>query len=277
MSISRDIASWLATSTRKGPVELATQAEVDAGTDTERAVTPATMDGAVVPGGLIDVQVFTANGTWTKPAGCALVEVIAIGAGGGGAGAGVTGTAFRYGGGGGGGGYSHGHWLASGWGATVPVVVGSGGSGGSAGNNNGSAGGDSTFNGTTSPYLAGRGGGAGLAATSDNTFGTSGTGGSANYGGAIANTSIASVGCNGSRHGAVGLTYQGLSGGSPSGPFSGGQNVVAGKAAGASYAEAGVSSDNPGTGGSGACVRYATGSAAGGAGTDGLVIVRSYG
>ena len=33
---------------------------------------------------LADVQTFTGNGTWTKPAGCTLVEVVCIGGGGGG-------------------------------------------------------------------------------------------------------------------------------------------------------------------------------------------------
>ena len=76
MSIAREIAAWLAaTTTKKGPIELATQAEVDAGTDTSRAITPDTLKNTTVPGGLIDVQVFSANGTWTKPAGAKVIEV----------------------------------------------------------------------------------------------------------------------------------------------------------------------------------------------------------
>jgi hypothetical protein len=277
MSISRDIATWLASESRKGPVELATQAEVDAGTDAERIVTPATLGDVLAAGGLIDQQVFTANGTWTKPAGCKLVEVHAVGGGGGGAGAGITGSVFRFGGGGGGGGYSSGYWLASGWGATVTVVIGSGGAGGAAGQNDGAAGGNSTFNGLVSPYLSAVGGGAGTKAASDDTFGGNGTGGSANHAGQITDTALSAVGMNGSRHGCVGITYQNLTGGAASGPWSGAQNVVAAKVDSGTYADAGDDGPRPGCGGGGAAVRGATGSAAGGDGADGIIIVRSYG
>ncbi len=62
-----------------------------------------------------DVQSFTANGTWNKPAGATRVSVVCIASGGGG-GSGRKGAAatVRAGGsGGGGGGFSYGEFLAS--------------------------------------------------------------------------------------------------------------------------------------------------------------------
>ena len=146
MSTARDIAAWLATTSRKGPVELATQSEMDAGTDSDRAVTPDVLRDTVLPGTLIDEDVFTSSGTWTKPVGCRLVEVTCVGGGGGSAGAGVAATPeYRIGGGGGGGGAAKASFLASNLNATETVTVGTGGSGGAAGNNAGSAGNDSWF------------------------------------------------------------------------------------------------------------------------------------
>jgi hypothetical protein len=102
----------------------------------------------------VDVQTFTASGTWTKPSGVTFVIVEAIGAGGGGA-AGYRQAAStnRFGGGGG----SSGirvlrHFLASDLGATETVTIGAGGAGGTAHasdsqstNPPGSDGGNTTF------------------------------------------------------------------------------------------------------------------------------------
>lgn len=54
----------------------------------------------------LDVQIFrSGSANWTKPSGCAVVQVICIGAGGGGGGGdtAISGTAVSGGGGGGGG------------------------------------------------------------------------------------------------------------------------------------------------------------------------------
>ncbi len=79
----------------------------------------------LVSGALIDVQVFTADGTWNKPTGTNSVEVWVIGGGGGGGGNVATGAdACGLGGGGGGGSFDH---ILSGLGSTETVTVGDGG------------------------------------------------------------------------------------------------------------------------------------------------------
>lgn len=88
----------------------------------------ARLDTLIVP----DVQVFTSNGTWTKPTGVTVVQVTAIGGGGGGGSGrrGATST-IRGGGSGGGGGQRVVVTMpASVCAATEAVVIGTGGAGG---------------------------------------------------------------------------------------------------------------------------------------------------
>lgn len=118
-------------------------------------------------GGGVDVQVFSASGTWTKPSGCTAVHVELLGAGGGG-GSGErrpTNNGCMGAGGGGGGSYVSAVLIASTLGATESVTVGAGGTGGAAvttdstPGNNGSVGGNTTFGSVLTAY--GGGGGAG--------------------------------------------------------------------------------------------------------------------
>ena len=122
-----------ATENLAGLIELANQAEADAGTASDRAMTPALVKRLIdaIPAPTpraIDFQRFTAHGTWTKPAGARVVRVEVIGGGGGGGGKSGYGTNAY----GGNAGKRNVKWFnATDLGATEPVIVGLGGAGAS--------------------------------------------------------------------------------------------------------------------------------------------------
>jgi hypothetical protein len=224
----------------------------------------------------VNVQVFTADGTYTPTPGMRYCQVIATGAGGGGGGADTDGTGAAGAGGGESGGTAIKVYTASQLGATAAVVVGVGGPGGLDTGGNATAGEATTFTpaGGGSTLSAGGGGaGFGLSATVDANEAAGGTGGSTTTGGDL-NT----MGGEGGRGfsgpadgvsnppfaygGAGGIGYWG-GGGSARARVTGGS--IAGKA-GTAY----------GSGGGGAAaVDTATG-AAGGDGKAGVVYIEEY-
>ena len=128
----------------------------------------------------VDKQVYTANDTWSKPAGLKAVMVRLVGGGGSGGGTAATGAStFAEGGGGGGAGYSEKVILADDLGATETVTIGAGGAASAAGGN-GNAGGTTSFG----SHLQATGGAAGTAGTavSATTVRNAGAGGAGSGG-----------------------------------------------------------------------------------------------
>jgi len=181
-------------------------------------------------------QVFSSNGTWTKPAGAKFVNIQLLGAGGGGGSGRKDSTAGvnTYGGGGGGGG----SWIninvpASVLAATESVVVGAGGAGAAAvstDTTSGSAGADGgttsfTINGSSANSIkafGGIGGGGGSTSTgaggagivNANAGSSGGAPSGAAYGNPVAVTNIAQFGGpGGSGGGGVGTTNTASNGG----------------------------------------------------------------
>ena len=134
-------------------------------------------------GQLTDTQIFTANDTWTKPAGAKLVHYFIV-AGGGGGGSGRRDTTANNGGGGGGGagGSVSVGWVdASALAGTVTVTIGSGGGGGQGNRPNGTSGSAGTAGGASSfGSISSTGGQAGAAGTG--AIGGAGAGASSGLG-----------------------------------------------------------------------------------------------
>lgn len=99
---------------------------------------------------------YITNSVWTKPADIKYVHILAVGGGGGGAsGTRLAGTGLAYGGAGGLGGYILNEIVpASSFGATVAVVVGSGGRGGTASTGSSVVAGSDGMNSSFGPYIA---------------------------------------------------------------------------------------------------------------------------
>lgn len=182
----------------------------------------------------VDVQVFTASGTWQKPSWATKVTVQCIGGGGGGGSGrrGADGTVRTGGAGGGGGGRITLDFDASLLLTSETVTVGAGGAGGAAqtaDDNNGSAGstgGTSTFSGSPSTGKLRATGGLGGAAgnTTTTTGGAGATVGSGAAGGTASATGL--VGTTG------GTPTAGSGGGASGGGITSGDATSAGGAGG---------------------------------------------
>ena len=133
----------------------------------------------------VDYQVFTASGTWTKPAGISANAIVFVEMwGGGGSGGRSSGSSGTSAGGGGGGAYHSRFLLASSLGATETVSCGGGGAAATVDFTSGAAGGNSSFGsfvsasggggGTQGSTSSGGGGGGGV----DSNFLWAGSGGS---------------------------------------------------------------------------------------------------
>jgi hypothetical protein len=230
------------------------------------APTWTTVSGGGGGGGAIDVQAYTADATWTKPAGAQFVEVIAVGGGGGGGSGRLGQTGSTRGGGGGGGGGGVTRWMvpAAALGATVAVTVGQGGTGGAsptvwtspANGTSGNPGADGTASAFGSHVYAAGGlagqGGAGL------TIIPGGAGAAAAI---LAGGSGGSGGAGATSNPTAGAQGLGAGGGGGGGGMTGGNTQQAGQAGGAgSPILAGATALPGGTGG-------AVAGGAGGAGT----------
>jgi hypothetical protein len=188
-----------------------------------------------------DVQVFTSNGTWTKPAGAKSVLVQLIGGGGGGGSGrkGATGTIRCGGGGGGGGGMATMTFDASVLGSTESVVVGQGGNGGAPRTANSTNGISGAIGGSTvfGALLRAGGGTQGIAGTLNS--GSAGAGGSIFTHGNI----LTSLG-----NGGFGSTFGGAGGSSLSTPQSPTGGGAGGGVTSANVANIGGFSGNVGVG-----------------------------
>ena len=115
----------------------------------------------------VDEQIFTSNGTWTKPAGAIITYMYCIGGGAGGASGGRGSTYDSGGGGGAGGGTDLQMFISAALESTCDVVVGSGGTGGAAKTSDGtgatgSKGGNSTVTNNSNVIARGTGGRGGV-------------------------------------------------------------------------------------------------------------------
>src|SRR6266498_1916219 len=174
-----------------------------------------------------DRQVFTATGTWNKPARCKRVLVQVIGGGGGSGGVGATASGqVAESGAGGGGGYSEKLFLASVLASSETVTIGAAGTAGTSGG--GGAGGDSSFA-TGKAYAVTATGGLGGAGGFGLSLG-GGAGASAAFGGAAGMYSGSAIPLLVGGVGNVGRPYGGGASGAVNPPSTAAGNGSAGAA-----------------------------------------------
>lgn len=246
-----------ATDTTKGAVEKSTSPENIAGVATDKFPDVAGVKEMIATHAT-DVQVFSASGTWTKPASGKIAVVEAWGAGGSGA--------FRSSGsagGGGGGAYVVGRLPIADLGATETVTIGAGGSSRTT-NGDGSNGGNTSFGAHVTSY-----GGAGGLGRADHTGAGGGGGGtqSAGSGQSGGNPGPGSIGVNNGGDSVYGGGGGGGGQGGVSKAFRGGASTGGGGGGGGGNEASGVGGDGGkstygGGGGGGGSISNAGGAGA---------------
>lgn len=210
----------------------------------------------------INIQVFTASGTYTPTTGMVYCIAECVGAGGGGGGAqGIAATSSGAGGGGGGGGYSRSVIAAATIGASQTVTIGAAGTAGTTGNSGG-AGGDTSL-GSLVVAKGGSGGANGQARATSEFGGTGGAGGVAGSGTGTVKTSGGKGGGGMVVNGSAAIAFAGAGG--VAGMYGAGSGSVTGN---------GTTGTLYGSGGDGAY--GATANASGNAGAAGLVIITEF-
>ncbi len=221
--------------------------------------------GSIVPGfNQINIQRVTAPGagTYTPTSGMTYVLIKAQAAGGGGGGAATSGAVnFASGSGGGGGEYIEAIFTAAQIGASKSFSVGAKGTGGSAGANNGTAGGNTTFN---TNWIITTGGSAGNGGASLATTGFTAAAADGGAGGSVATGSMISQNPGGASFPGFSPLLTTANGGFGGNAGSGSGGGKGGLANGSGSAGSSVAA-NSGAGGGGG----ATGNAADVAGGDG--------
>lgn len=244
---------------------LASQAEAEAGVNNTKDMTPLRVAQAIAVlggAGLLRKTYFTASGTWTKLGDVGYVIVKAAGGGGGGGGAVAAATKGCGGGGGAGGSGGEKKILAGALGSTETVTIGAGGTAGANSGGAGGTGGTTTFG----SHLSAPGGLGGSGISSGAGAGVAGGG----YG-SVGNGDFnprGNAGSAGVGNGAAAVAAGGSGGGAA---FTGG-----GGGGGASGSGSAGTVGLLGGGGGGANSTSATGFA-GAVGGDGFVVVEEYG
>jgi len=204
-------------------------------------------------GRLLNIQTFTASGTYTPTAGTTSIRVKAIAAGGGGGGCPATSSSQT---GGSQAGF-YGQYIdviipISALAASVSLVIGAGGAGGAAGANDGSAGGNTSF-GSIFTLGGGTGGGGGSVATGSIVVGA----------GVVTGKTLTST-----------ITPLNSSGGTASSQQF--VQVTAGTSLGFSSSVPPIEGGYRGRGGEGRYLGASSSATAGSAGKDGIIIIEEY-
>jgi hypothetical protein len=217
----------------------------------------------------INRQVFTTTGTYTPTTGMLYCDIEVIGGGGGGASSQSAGAnSLSVGASAGGGGYARGIFSAATIGASKSVTIGSGGAGSPSGSSPGATGGTTSV-GTLISATGGASGGS--TSGSSNSLGAPGGTGGIGTGGDF--QTHGSPGGYGSAVWVTTTNYFMYTGNGGSTFFGGGALGVTDKSSGATV---GNNATSYGGGGGGSTCAQITGSAAGGNGFAGIVIVTEY-